>query len=192
EHILQVGNAHLEPWGATDTLHAVGKAVPKQSGVDKVTGRARYAFDVQLPGMLYAAIVRSTEARGRVVAIDTSRAAQIPGGRTILAPANFPTLASQGRPALSDQVRFVGEEIAAVAADTEQTAHAAVRAITVKYEKYPAVIEPEAAMQPFAPALTPQGNIGGGRPGGYGRRNIQQGGAGGAGGYEHRERPGAQ
>src|SRR5215471_18273075 len=146
EHILQVGNAHLEPWGATDTLHAVGKAVPKQSGVDKVTGRARYAFDVQIPGV-----------------------------RTILTPANFPTLASQGRPALSDQVRFVGEEIAAVAADTEQTAHAAVRAITVKYEKYPAVIEPEAAMQPFAPALTPQGNIGGGRPEVYERGNIQQG-----------------
>jgi len=143
--------------------------------LDKVTGRARYAFDVQLPGMLYGAIVRSMEARGRVVAIDTDRAAQIPGVRTILTPANFPTLPSQGRPALSDQVRFVGEEIAAVAADTEQAAHEAARAITVKYEKYPAVIEPEAAMQPFAPPLTPTGNIGGGGPEIYERGNIQQG-----------------
>jgi CO/xanthine dehydrogenase Mo-binding subunit len=115
------------------------------------------------------------EARGRVVAIDTDRAAQIPGVRTILTPANFPTLPSQGRPALSDQVRFVGEEIAAVAADTEQAAHEAARAITVKYEKYPAVIEPEAAMQPFAPPLTPTGNIGGGGPEIYERGNIQQG-----------------
>src|SRR5262252_1725970 len=98
-----------------------------------------------------------------------------PGVRTILTPANFPTLTSQGRPALSDQVRFVGEEIAAVAADTEQAAHEAVRTISVQYEKYPAVIEPEAAMQPFAPPLTPQGNIGGGGPELYGRGNVQQG-----------------
>ena len=107
--------------------------------------------------------------------LDTDRAAQIPGVRTILTPANFPTLPSQGRPALSDQVRFVGEEIAAVAADTEQAAHEAARAITVKYEKYPAVIEPEKAMQPFAPPLTPTGNIGGGGPEIYERGNIQQG-----------------
>src|SRR5438874_9513531 len=90
EHILQVGNAALESWGPSETLHTVGQAIPKRSGFDKVTGRARYAFDVQLPGMLYAAIVRSTEARGRVVAIDTDRAAQIPGVRTILTPQNFP------------------------------------------------------------------------------------------------------
>jgi len=175
EHILHVGNAWLESWGPSETLQTVGKAIPKRSGLDKVTGRARYAFDVQLPGMLYGAIVRSMEARGRVVAIDTDRAAQIPGVRTILTPVNFPTLPSQGRPALSDQVRFVGEEIAAVAADTEPAAHEAARAITVKYEKYPAVIEPEAAMQPFAPPLTPTGNIGGGGPEIYERGNIQQG-----------------
>ena len=111
EHILHVGNAWLESWGPSETLQAVGKAIPKRSGLDKVTGRARYAFDVQLPGMLYGAIVRSTEARGRVVAIDTNRAAQIPGVRTILTPANFPSLSSQGLPALSDQVRFVVRQL---------------------------------------------------------------------------------
>lgn len=95
--------------------------------------------------------------------------------RTILTPANFPTLPGQGRPALSDQVRFVGEEIAAVAADTEQAAHEAARAIIVKYEKYPAVIEPEEAMQPFAPPLTSQGNIAAGGPEIYERGNLQQG-----------------
>jgi xanthine dehydrogenase YagR molybdenum-binding subunit len=175
EHILRVGQAWLESWGPAETLQTVGKAIPKRSGFDKVTGRARYASDVQLPGMLYGAIVRSTEARGRVVAIDTDRAAQIPGVRTMLTPANFPSLPSEGRPALADQVRFVGEEIAAVAADTEQAAHEAVRAIKVRYEKYPAVIEPEEAMQPFAPPLTPMGNIGGGGPEIYERGNLQQG-----------------
>src|SRR5262249_32575724 len=130
QYVLQAGNARLESWGSAETLQAVGKAIPRRSGLDKVTGRARYAFDVQLPGMLYAAIVRSTEARGRVVAIDTERAAHIPGVRTILTPANFPTLPAQGRPALSQQVRFVGEEIAAVAAETEQAAHEATPAIT--------------------------------------------------------------
>ena len=62
EHILHVGNAWLESWGPSETLQTVGKAIPKRSGLDKVTGRARYAFDVQLPGMLYGAIVRSMEA----------------------------------------------------------------------------------------------------------------------------------
>jgi CO/xanthine dehydrogenase Mo-binding subunit len=175
EHILQVGNARLEAWGPSDTLQVVGQSIPKRPGFDKVTGRARYAFDVQLPGMLYGAIVRSTEAQARVVAINTEQAAKIPGVRTILTPANFPRLPSQGRPALADQVRFVGEEIAAVAADTEQAAHEAVRAIKVQYEKYPAVIEPEEAMQPYAPPLTPAGNIGGGGPEIYERGSLQQG-----------------
>src|SRR5919198_5590134 len=140
EHVLQVGNAWLEAWGPSETLQTVGQAMPRRPGFDKVTGRARYAFDVQLPGMLYGAIVRSTEARGRVVAIDTSRAAQIPGVRTILTPQNFPALPSQGRPALSDQVRFVGEEIAAVAADTEYAAREAVGAMKVRDAKYHGVI----------------------------------------------------
>ena len=175
ENILHVGKARLDAWGPSDTLQVVGKSLPKRPGFDKVTGRARYAFDVQLPGMLYGAIVRSTEARARVVAIDTAEAAKIPGVRTILTPANFPTRHSQGRPALSDQVRFVGEEIAAVAADTEPAAQEAARAIKVRYEKYHAVIEPEEAMQPSAPQLTPTGNIGGGGPELYERGNIQQG-----------------
>jgi CO/xanthine dehydrogenase FAD-binding subunit len=87
----------------------VGKSLPKRPGFDKVTGRARYAFDVQLPGMLYGAIVRSTEARGLVVAIDPDKAMKIPGVRTILTPANFPTLPSQGWPALADRVRQADE-----------------------------------------------------------------------------------
>jgi xanthine dehydrogenase YagR molybdenum-binding subunit len=175
EHVLQVGNAHLEAWGPSETLQTVGKSIPKRPGFDKVTGRARYAFDVQLPGMLYGAIVRSTEARGRVAAIDTSAAMQIPGVRTILTPQNFPTLPGQGRPAIADQVRFVGEEIAAVAAETEHAAREAARAIKVRYEKYHAVIEPEEAMQPSAPQLTPTGNIGGGGPEIYERGSLQQG-----------------
>jgi CO/xanthine dehydrogenase Mo-binding subunit len=112
ENILQVGKARLEAWGPSDTLRVVGKPLPQRPGFAKVTGQARYAFDAQLPGMLYGAIVRSTEARARVVAIATAQAAKIPGVRTILTPANFPTLHSQSRPALSDQVRFVGEELA--------------------------------------------------------------------------------
>src|SRR5207244_5549203 len=120
ENFRHVGSARLASWEPADTLQVVGKSIPKRPGFDKVTGRARYAFDVQLPGMLYGAIVRSTEARGRVVALDTSAAAQIPGVRTILTPQNFPALPSQGRPAIADQVRFAGEAVAAVAADTEE------------------------------------------------------------------------
>jgi CO/xanthine dehydrogenase Mo-binding subunit len=86
EHVLQVGKAQLEAWGPSETLQVVGKAPPKRSGFDKVTGRVCYAFDVQLPGMLYGAIVRSTEARTRVVAIDTNEATKIPRVRTILTP----------------------------------------------------------------------------------------------------------
>jgi len=135
EHVLQVGKAQLAAWGPSEALQVVGKSIPKRPGFDKVTGRARYAFDVQLPGMLYGAIVPSTEARARVVAIDTNEAMKIPGVRTILTPQNFPPFPSQGRPAIADQVRFVGEEIAAVAADTEYAAREAARAMKVQYDE---------------------------------------------------------
>jgi hypothetical protein len=63
DHVLQVGKAPLETWGPSETLQVVGKALPKRSGFDKVTGRARYAFDVQLPGMVsgHAAGTSATE-----------------------------------------------------------------------------------------------------------------------------------
>lgn len=188
DYVLKVGDGWLEPWGSADTLQIVGKSMPKRSGFEKVTGRARYAFDVQLPGMLYAVIVRCTESRGRVISIDTRKAAKIPGVRFILTPDSFPKLPGyyrpdnaklerfvRGRPAISDQIRFVGEEIAAVAADTEIAAEEAARAIEVKCEKHPALIEPEDAMQPDAPKVAPEGNIADGGPEIYERGNIQQG-----------------
>lgn len=173
DYISKALERSFEPWGDAETLVTVGKPLARRSGFDKVTGRARYSFDVQLPGMLYGVIVRSRVARGRVLSIDTRKASQIAGVRLILTPWNSPkypgkSLASvsnfTGRPAIGDEVRFVGEEIAAVAADTEQAAEEAARALEIKYETYPAVIEPEDALQPHAPKLTPEGNLREGKP----------------------------
>jgi xanthine dehydrogenase YagR molybdenum-binding subunit len=173
-----------EPWGESSTLKVVGKTMVRRSAFDKVTGRALYTFDVYLPGMLYGVIVRSQIKRGRVVSIDQQKAAQIPGVRLILTPENSPKYAGQtlaavpdfkGRPAISDVIRFLGEEIGAVAADTEQAAEEAARLLEIKYETYPAVIEPEEAMQEHAPKLTPQGNLFEGKPQIQEIGNIKQG-----------------
>ncbi len=165
----------MEYWGVSETLSVVGKPLPKKSGFEKVTGQARYASDIRLPGMLRSAIFRSKEPRARIISIETSQAAQVAGIRFILTPANCPKLPGLSHPVFPDEVRFVGEEIAAVAADTEEAAEEALQALVVKYEKVPAVIEPEDSLKPGAPKLAPEGNLVGGEPEVYERGNLREG-----------------
>jgi xanthine dehydrogenase YagR molybdenum-binding subunit len=160
-----------EPWGPP--LPVVGKPVPRRSARDKVTGRTTYTVDLDLPGMLHGRIARSRVPRGRVTRIDTGRAQEVPGVVLILTPETFPdipghNLASvpdaRGRPALSADVRFAGQEIAAIAAETEDAAEEALGRLDVAYQTLPAVIEPEEALAEGAPLVTPQGNVFEGAP----------------------------
>jgi CO/xanthine dehydrogenase Mo-binding subunit len=104
-------------------------------GPDKVSGRARYACDVRLPGQLYARLLRSPLPHARITRIDTSRAERLAGVHAVLSSANAPDISWYEESRLFDRtVRFIGDEVAAVAADSEDIAEDALRLIEVDYK----------------------------------------------------------
>src|SRR5690606_25757557 len=107
-------------------------------GADKVTGQARYSADVRLPGMLHGAILRCPLPHARLRRIDTARAEALEGVYCVLDARNAPPIAWYGDSRLfDDTLRFAGDEVAAVAAATEEIAADALRAIDVEYEPLP-------------------------------------------------------
>jgi xanthine dehydrogenase YagR molybdenum-binding subunit len=116
--------------------------VTRADAAAKVTGRAKYTFDITRPGMLYGRILRSPHAHARVTSIDVAPAQTMPGVRAVL-PFIEP----------GQKVVFAGEEIAALAADTEQQAEDAIRAIKVVWEVLPALASVEQSMRPEAPKV---------------------------------------
>ena len=139
----------------------LGRNYPRIDAYDKVTGRATYAADVYLPGMLACKLLPSTRTHARIVKIDTTRAAELPGVHCVITGADFPDVRF-GSGALKDRyimptevVNFVGEPIAAVAADDEATAQEAIELIDVEYEDLPAVINPLASMVSGASTVHP-------------------------------------
>jgi CO/xanthine dehydrogenase Mo-binding subunit len=136
----------------------IGKRVQRVDAAEKVTGTAQYVADVRLPGMLVGRILRTPYAHARIVRIDTSRARKVPGVRAVVTAADTP-LQRWGawipdQYALAYQkVRYVGEEVAGVAALTQEAADEALSLIEVEYEELPAVFDPTEAMQPGAPVL---------------------------------------
>jgi len=136
----------------------VGAPVPRAEGPDKVTGRSIYAADVNLPGLLWGKILRSPYPHARIRRIDASRACQVPGVRAVITgqeiPGHFMGKMIRDMPVLCwDVVRFVGDRVAAVAADTPEAAEAALGLINVEYEELPALFDPLEAMRPDAPRL---------------------------------------
>ncbi len=143
---------------ASTPFDVVGKSVPRADGLEKVTGHSRYAADVSLPGMLVGKVLRSPHAHARIVSIDTSEARSIPGVRVVITADDTPKIkwgffVADQYPLSVDKVRYIGEEVAAVAAVDARTADAAIRAIKVVYEELPAVFDAEEAMQPGAPSI---------------------------------------
>ena len=105
----------------------VGKRIPRLEGAEKVSGKLRYAADVDIPGALWARILRSPLPHARIGKIDTSEAAQLPGVHAVITGADIPLvmvgLRMKDMPLLArERVRFVGEPIAAVAADSVEIA----------------------------------------------------------------------
>lgn len=132
-----------------------GKRLNRIDGVGKVTGRHVYAADFALPGMLFGKILRSPQAHARILRIDTAKARALPGVRCVLTAADLPAIrfgtAIKDRPVLArDEVNFLGEAVAAVAATSLEIAEQAVRLIEVEYAPLPAVFDPEEAMAPGA------------------------------------------
>ena len=143
----------------------VGKNLRKVEGVKLVTGRAAFTDDIQLPGMLIGKILPSPHAHARIRKIDARAARALPGVHAVLTYEDVPrvshTTAGQAWPEpspydtylLDNKVRFVGDRVAAVAAETREIAEAALRLIAVEYEVLPAVLDIEAAILPGAPVI---------------------------------------
>ncbi|MBI2360357.1 MAG: xanthine dehydrogenase family protein molybdopterin-binding subunit [Deltaproteobacteria bacterium] len=133
----------------------LGVSVPRAEGPDKVTGRAIYAADVNLPGQLWGKILRSPYPHARIRRIDGSRAWQVPGVKAVVTgqeiPGHLMGKLIRDMPVLCwERVRFVGDRVAAVAADTPDAAEEALGLIDVEYEELPALFDPLQAMQPGA------------------------------------------
>ena len=134
---------------------------PRIDAREKVTGRSTYAADVYLPGMVHCKILSSPRSHARIVSLDTSKAEALPGVRGIITGRDFPDV-HFGSGALKDryimardEVYYVGEPVAAVAADDEMTAQEAVGLIEVEYEDLEAVVDPLDALKPGAPSVHP-------------------------------------
>ncbi len=132
-------------WPDRPTL--LGTSVKRLDGPDKVTGRARYTYDINRPGMIYGRMVRSPHPHARIVAIDLSAAEQAPGVRAVLAYRDP-----------GAEVMYQGDPVAAVAADTEEHARDAARLVRVEYEPLPHLTTVEQAMSATAPTVFPGGN----------------------------------
>ncbi len=137
-------------WPETRTV--LGTSVKRFDGPDKVTGRARYTFDVNRPGMLYARIVRSPHPHARVVAVDLAAALKAPGVRGGLVHRQPGTEAA-------NRVMFQGDEVAAVVADTEEQAIDAARLVKVQYEVLPHLTNVALALAGTAPPVFTNGNV---------------------------------
>ena len=142
----------------------IGKPVPPRDAREKVDGSAKYSADIKLDGMLHAKILGSPYPHARITKIDVSRAEKIEGVENILTYKNTPKILfhpvnTKPMYVLNEPVRYVGEPVAVVAAETEEIADEALAAIKVDYEKLPAVFDPVEGIKPEAPKLYPEGNI---------------------------------
>ncbi|MDH3716440.1 MAG: molybdopterin-dependent oxidoreductase, partial [Gammaproteobacteria bacterium] len=138
---------------------SVGKALPNPDARAKITGEARYTDDYRFPGMLHARTKRAGLAHARIRSIDTAAARKLAGVRAVLTHNDVPGRNLHGLvisdwPVLcGDKIRYAGDAVAIVAADTEEIAEAALRLIEVDYEELPAVSDAIAAALPDAPQV---------------------------------------
>ncbi len=154
----------------------IGKSEPRRDLPAKLTGEAQFTADVMLPGMLAGKVLRSSHARARILSIDVDAAKDLPGVRAVITPFDAPRGDIAPDVAILDaEVRFVGDEVAAVAADDEDIAEHAISLIRVQYEPLPFVIDPQEALADGAPSIHPDGNLVGGKPISLTRGDVEQG-----------------
>ena len=181
---IQVNETNgLAAWGRDQQFNIVGKPQTRLEGPEKVTGRARYSYDIRLPGQLYAAVLRSPHPHARIRSIDTSKAEALDGVHAVISSANLAeldaddvTVYKEKSPLFSETVRFVGEEVAAVAAQSEQIARDALALIEVDYEVLPFVTDMQAALASDAPVIHEESEGEGNRAGevdSYARGDVE-------------------
>ncbi|MDQ7029708.1 MAG: molybdopterin-dependent oxidoreductase [Ardenticatenia bacterium] len=156
-------NGH--PPASPKALRAVGRPLPRPDAVAKVTGQAKYTDDYAFPNMLYGATLRSAYPHARLVRVETHRAKALPGVHAVLTAEDIPGEKHHGLmfddwPVLCyDKVRYVGDAIAIVAADTPEIARRALELIDVEYDPLPVVTTPQEALAPGAPKVHGGGNL---------------------------------
>ncbi|MBN2243701.1 MAG: xanthine dehydrogenase family protein molybdopterin-binding subunit, partial [Acidobacteria bacterium] len=156
-------DGEMPVWGKTDI---VGKPLPRTDAFERVSGKAQYTYDVQLPNMVYAAILRCPHAHAIVKSVDTGAAEKMPGVVGVLTGESPGTdlpwygggMGGSQSKLFDPHCRYEGEEVAAVAAQTPYQAWDALKAVKVEYEVLPFVIDPQKALEPDAPKLFAGGN----------------------------------
>jgi len=170
--------AGANPSSGVSPMKVIGHATPRIDAGERVTGRAKYTNDVQLPGMLYAKVLRSPHPHARIKSIDVSKAKAMPGVKAILWHENSQVVwgagsvaggqqysddvkknTKQRRYIFNNPVRFVGEPVVAIAAVNRHLAEEALTQVVVDYEVLPHVVDQEAALKPDAPKIWPEGNL---------------------------------
>jgi len=137
----------------------VGRSIPRKDGTGKVTGETKFFSDMTLPNMLWAKAVRSKHPHALIKKIDTTKAESVPGVVTVLTHNDVPGLNAFGivipdQPVLcSDKVRYLGDSVAVVAAESKEIAEAAAELVEVEYELLPVISDALEAMKPESPRV---------------------------------------
>jgi len=143
EKELEIPDVEPAPWGPDYKATHLGTDITRLDGAAKVTGAAKYAHDINLPGMLYGKIIRSPHPAAKVLRVDLSAAQKMPEVKAVM-------LLAEGAGAT---VRYAGQEIAALAATSPEAAEDAARAVKVEYDLKPFVVDTAKAMRDDAPQV---------------------------------------
>ena len=150
----------------TSPFSFVGKRLPRSDALEKVTGEARFLSDLKFPGMLHGKILRSPFPHAKILRIDTSKADKLPGVKAVITADDTPGIKFSSVRELADKlplarekVRFIGDEVAAVAAADPEVAEEALTLIEVDYEELPVVFDPLEALKEDAPKVHEKGNV---------------------------------
>jgi CO/xanthine dehydrogenase Mo-binding subunit len=138
EQWVVVDEDALDQW-PEGPLTTVGRKVPRIDGLQRARGEARYTADIQLPGMLHTAVLRSPYARARIDRLDLEPSETLPGVRAVIGPGDLDQL--------TDEPGYVGQAVAAVAADTLSQAQAAVAAIAIDWDILEPLLDPDEAVR---------------------------------------------
>jgi CO/xanthine dehydrogenase Mo-binding subunit len=148
-----------------ESYHMVGQSVYRVDGLGKLTGKACYAGDIALPGMLHLKLLRSDRPHAKILGIRTAGAQAHPGVIAVFTCRDIPGTNRIGRDVPDqdvlcvDKVRFIGDPVVLVAAETPDAAEEATALIEVDYEDLPGIFSPEEALMPGAAKIHPNGNI---------------------------------
>ncbi len=177
ETIGEVSTDEIKPWGSNDELKVIGKPASRIDGAAKVSGEAVYTSDVILPNMAYAKILRSPHPNARIKSIDISKAEELDGVLYVLTHKNSPEIKWYYNTSFlfDPNVRYQGDEVVCVTAETEKIAEDALRLIEVEYETLPFVTDAVKALKDDSPKVHDWGNLPRNNPDKYSRGDIQKG-----------------